>query len=110
MDAESAEHSSSQSQVTDVSVGSMRSRLRPRRTLGSTHPSVPTTTSNGRRSRSQATQRSNRKGKGKMKAPAVEAEHEWNCPVSGCGRVHLSLLMDGRWTMDEKRGAIAVFV
>ncbi|KAF9238528.1 hypothetical protein BU15DRAFT_75223 [Melanogaster broomeanus] len=62
----------------------------------------------GTAARPQVTHRG--KGKGKAKVPIVEAEHEWGCPVSGCGQVHLSLLVDGRWMMDEKRGAIAVFV
>ena len=109
--------SPSQDTVVDSDAGSIRSRLRPRRGVpGSSssvrHP-VPPSPSSGRRGapiRTQATHRSNRKGKGKMKAPVVDAEHEWNCPVGGCERVHLSLLMDGRWTMDDKRGAIPVFV
>lgn len=120
MPTEPAEYLPSSSQdtvVVDSDSGSMRSRLRPRRGTAGSFPSashlVPATPSSGRRgfaARAQAIHRSNRKGKGKMKAPVVEAEREWNCPVSGCGRVHLSLLMDGRWTMDEKRGAITVFV
>lgn len=104
--------SQSQDTVVDSDTGSMRSRLRPRRgavPLAST-PHAPVTPSHRRRGAPIASQRSNRKGKGKMKAPVVEAEHEWSCPVVGCGRVHLSLLMDGGWTMDDKRGAIAVFV
>ena len=104
--------------VVNSDAGSMRSRLRPRRGIPGPLPSaphaLPATPSSGRRGAPTAallTHRSNRKGKGKMKAPTVEVEHEWSCPVSGCGRVHLSLMMsDGRWTMDEKRGAIAVFV
>lgn len=106
--------SPSRDSMADSNASSMRSRLRPRRGTPGQRPSVPhavtATTSSGSRVAPAQNHRSNRKGKGKMKAPAVEAEHEWVCPVSGCGRVHLSLLMDGRWTMDEKRGAIAVFV
>ncbi|KAF8552046.1 hypothetical protein OG21DRAFT_204306 [Imleria badia] len=94
--------------VVEPNASSMRWRLRPRR--GMVPHAVPATPSSGRRGAPAVNHRSNRKGKGKMKAPAVEAEHEWSCPVSGCGRVHLSLLMDGRWRMDEKRGAVAVFV
>ncbi|KIJ14449.1 hypothetical protein PAXINDRAFT_100164 [Paxillus involutus ATCC 200175] len=100
-----------------MDVNSMRSRLRPRRGMpGSmpsiSHPTQPLHTRHrgGIAARPQITHRSKGKGKGKAKAPFVEAEHAWSCPVSGCGQVHLSLLIDGQWTMDEKRGAIAVFV
>jgi len=120
MNAEPEQYPPSPSQdtvVVDSDAGSIRSRLRPRRgmpgPLSSAAHTMPATPSSGRRGArngDQVTHRSNRKGKGKMKAPFVEAEHEWNCPVNGCRGVHLSLLMDGRWTMDEKRGAIAVFV
>ncbi|KAF8135123.1 hypothetical protein EV363DRAFT_1396574 [Boletus edulis] len=115
MAAEQEQCSPSSSQdtaVVDPHVSSMRSRLRPRRGMPGFPPhAVPAglSLSGGRRGTPAVTQRNNRKGKGKMKAPAVDAEHEWNCPVSGCGRVHLSLSVDGRWTMDERRGAIAVF-
>lgn len=106
--------SSQDTMVVDSDVGSMRSRLRPRRGMAGSFPSAShPTPSSGRRgpaARAQASHRSNRKGKGKMKAPVIEAEHEWSCPVSGCGCVHFSLLVDGRWTMDEKRGAITLFV
>ena len=53
------------------------------------------------------------KGKGKaraMKKPAIEAEHEWMCPVPGCGRVHYGVRVQGEWKNDEGRGAIALFV
>ncbi|KAI0833423.1 hypothetical protein BC628DRAFT_1307944 [Trametes gibbosa] len=55
------------------------------------------------------------KGKGKARAkverkPVVEAEHEWRCPVSGCGCAHYSVRVEGRWTNDEGRGPIALFV
>jgi hypothetical protein len=50
------------------------------------------------------------KGKGKMKAFFVEAEHHWKCPVVGCAKVHTSLLVEGKWVMDDKAGAIGVYV
>ena len=53
------------------------------------------------------------KGKGKGKAPrgpAIEAEHEWACPVMGCGRLHWSVRVQGEWRNDEGRGGIALFV
>ena len=118
--AEPGEHPPSPSQNTVVvgpDAGSMRSRLRPRRGMSGSFssarhlvPATPTSARRGASLRAQSSHRINRKGKGKMKAPMIDAGHEWSCPVSGCGHVHLSLLMDGRWTMDEKRGAIAVFV
>lgn len=55
------------------------------------------------------------KGKGKARArglpkPAIEAEHEWRCPIAGCGRLHYSVRIEGGWRNDEGRGAIALFV
>ncbi len=53
------------------------------------------------------------KGKGKArvgKKPAIEGEHEWKCPVVGCGRVHYGVRVQGEWKNDEGRGAIALFV
>ena len=55
------------------------------------------------------------KGKGKARARAepklaIEAEHEWRCPVGGCARVHYSVRVEGDWRNDEGRGGIALFV
>lgn len=90
---------------------SIRSRLRPRPPL----PSGPLHAGPGpSRARARAAPRQPMKakanGKGRAKVPNVEAEYEWTCPVGGCGRVHVSQLIDGRWVMDEKRGAITIFV
>ncbi|KAF8954298.1 hypothetical protein BDZ97DRAFT_1908295 [Flammula alnicola] len=59
------------------------------------------------------------------KKPKVEGEYEWKCPVASCGRVHVSVKIDGIWgpekekeqrqgagkagTWTEPRGAMAVF-
>lgn len=51
-----------------------------------------------------------RKGKSKMQMPAIEKVHDWRCPVSGCGKVHQSVLITGAWKMDEKIGAITMYV
>jgi len=51
-----------------------------------------------------------RKGKAKIQAPRVEREHDWQCPVSGCNKVHQSVFVDGHWKMDERTGAIMMFV
>ncbi|EMD31284.1 hypothetical protein CERSUDRAFT_119834 [Gelatoporia subvermispora B] len=109
---------------------SIRSRLRPRSSRGSailasaavlpaptlspphrTRPIRPLP----RRAMSSAVSprgrgRSRAKGRGRERKPVVEAEHEWHCPVTGCGRPHLSLKVDGAWKMDESRGAVAIFV
>ncbi|KAI0661684.1 hypothetical protein C8Q70DRAFT_671507 [Cubamyces menziesii] len=55
------------------------------------------------------------RGKGKARAkverpPVIEAEHEWRCPVAGCGCVHYSVRVEGVWKTDEGRGPIALFV
>ena len=53
------------------------------------------------------------KGKGRAKAPqkpVIEAEYEWVCPVSGCGRLHYSVRIAGEWRHDETRGGIALYV
>ncbi|KAF9007448.1 hypothetical protein BDQ17DRAFT_1422823 [Cyathus striatus] len=56
------------------------------------------------------------KGKKKVKPGTVEDTCEWVCPVTGCGRVHVSALVDGVWGPkkdtkgEESRSAIAVFV
>ena len=49
------------------------------------------------------------KGKNKVVEPAIEATHKWTCPVSACGKVHTSLLIEGKWTMDKEKGAIGIY-
>ncbi|KAH7928131.1 hypothetical protein BV22DRAFT_1126882 [Leucogyrophana mollusca] len=96
----------------------IRSRLRPRHPPASPvtrAERLPAPPSSRRRGEAPdrttlSSSRSRAKGKGKVKGPVVEAEHEWKCPVNGCGQVHLSLLVGGQWTMDGKKGAVAVFV
>ncbi|KAG2145314.1 uncharacterized protein EDB93DRAFT_1151560 [Suillus bovinus] len=93
---------------------SIRSRLRPRPPLPS-HPSGPLPAgpgpSHGRaRAAPRLPVKAKANGKGRAKVPSVEAEYEWTCPVGGCGCVHVSQLIDGQWIMDEKKGAITVFV
>ncbi|TFY62590.1 hypothetical protein EVJ58_g3757 [Rhodofomes roseus] len=49
------------------------------------------------------------KGKGKAK-PVVEDIFDWVCPVAGCARAHVSVLVDGEWKMDPEKGAISLFI
>jgi hypothetical protein len=94
---------------------SIRSRLRPRHPLPSSSSSSsplpagpgPSHARPKASPRKPPTKKGN--GKGRAKGPVVEAEHEWTCPVGGCGRVHVSQLINGQWIMDDKRGAITVF-
>lgn len=78
----------------------IRSRLRPRPGSG-VAPSLT-------HALSSASTRTN--GKAKAKGPQVEAEHVWVCPVAGCGQRHGSLLVAGEWMMDNKTGAIVMYV
>lgn len=92
---------------------SIRSRLRPRHPLPSSSSSPLHTGPGPSHARPKASPRkplTRNNGKGRAKGPVVEAEHEWTCPVGGCGRVHVSQLINGQWIMDDKRGAIMVFV
>ncbi|KAI0359921.1 hypothetical protein OH77DRAFT_1394420 [Trametes cingulata] len=80
----------------------------PRR--GRRQPGVP---SPSRLPQGQGGGRAKGKGKGRARVepkPVIEAEHEWRCPVVGCGCVHYSVRVGGVWTNDEGRGPIALFV
>lgn len=93
---------------------SIRSRLRPRPPLPSHSsgllPAGPGPSHARARAAPRPSVKAKASGKGRAKVPSVEAEYEWTCPVGGCGHVHVSQLVDGQWVMDEKRGAITVFV
>ncbi|KAG1738426.1 uncharacterized protein EDB91DRAFT_1249340 [Suillus paluster] len=93
---------------------SIRSRLRPRppvppRPAGSL-PAGPGPSRGRPRAAPRTSTKAKGNGKDRAKVLSVEAEYEWTCPVGGCGRVHVSQLINGQWVMDEKRGAITVFV
>jgi len=97
---------------------SMRSRLRPRHSASHSTPapvagpSIPAPRRSAfRRAMLKHQHRlPQSKGKGKIAELLVVNSYEWSCPVSGCGRVHVSLLVGGRWVPDGERGAIAVYV
>ncbi|KZP22670.1 hypothetical protein FIBSPDRAFT_931049 [Athelia psychrophila] len=86
----------------------MRSRLRPRHGPNNSSPSRLAATPAP--SILRVASRAKGKGKGKTKAPQVEQAFEWACPVPGCHHEHRSVLVDGKWGPDEKRGAIAMYV
>lgn len=118
-----------------VPENSMRARLRPRHprsdavataasslTLGSesSESTVASLLSPSRRREARESRSAHpyaRKGKGRARKPVVLEDFEWQCPVSGCGRIHRSVHMkgddeaiDGGWTMDSEKGAIAMFI
>ena len=37
-------------------------------------------------------------------------EHVFHCPVKGCGREHVSVLVDGQWAQKDGLGAVQVYV
>lgn len=37
-------------------------------------------------------------------------EHIFHCPVKGCGREHVSVLVDGQWAQKDGLGAVQVYV
>lgn len=90
--------------VTKPDTNSIMARLRPR------HPHRSSQLSDALPSFFHPYRQSVRhKGKSKMDEPPVEARHEWVCPVDGCGKVHLSLFVGGKWIMDKEKGAIGVY-
>lgn len=88
---------------------SIRSRLRSRNPRA---PPLPTAPSSGPAAppppSSSATKRK-RRSSDRVK---IEAEHEWTCPVAGCGKVHASVKVAGAWVPEKEhgKGAIGVFV
>lgn len=86
----------------------IRSRLRSQnQTTASSSSELATRTTSGRLDPAQT----KRKSKGKAKSK-IEAQHEWTCPVASCGRVHVSVKIDGVWGPEKssERGAVPLFV
>ncbi|TFY80652.1 hypothetical protein EWM64_g3360 [Hericium alpestre] len=110
--------------VESAEADSMRARLRPRNGAGHVQTASPSSSTtlqdNQAASRShplpgvraaRSLRAAKAKGKQKVALPRVEAEYEWCCPVPRCGKVHVSVKLEGQgWVMDESRGAISVFV
>jgi len=40
------------------------------------------------------------------KKKKVEAEYLWKCPVANCGRVHVSIKVDGVWGPEKERESV----
>lgn len=105
----------------------IRSRLRSRRSGGDVTALGPSLTAEGHGADAMAQLPSPPKKRRVVhRKPKVEAEHEWVCPVASCGRVHVSVRIEGVWGPEkemptyrgagkagavwtEPRGAIAVF-
>jgi hypothetical protein len=41
---------------------------------------------------------------------AAKKQHEWTCPVVGCGHEHVSVMVDDAWTPMEGLGGVQLYV
>ncbi|EIM90934.1 uncharacterized protein STEHIDRAFT_152618 [Stereum hirsutum FP-91666 SS1] len=106
-DTDSADPSSN---VTDTSSASTSSPVRRAAPTSPIHRRLAAVR-NGSLPNARAGSKGKGKGKGKVREPRIEERYEWKCPVAKCGRTHVSLKLEGKgWVMDEKAGAIGVFV
>ncbi|KJA20556.1 hypothetical protein HYPSUDRAFT_78266 [Hypholoma sublateritium FD-334 SS-4] len=106
----------------------MRSRLRSRRSGGATAagPMLPVEGDGAVGVNVPVPSPPAKKRRAVQRKPKVEAEFEWSCPVASCGRIHVSVRIEGVWGPEkemptprsvgkagaawtEPRGAIAVF-
>ena len=89
--------SENQTVLEQVQENSIRSRLRSRPGSSTTLPSsldlLPNRLPPFKRRRV-----SNKK--------KVEAEYTWSCPVANCGRVHMSIKVDGVWGPEKERESV----
>lgn len=70
-----------------------------------------TTLGNGNASSSRSWRKRRERLRRLAAEPRIEERYEWKCPVVNCGRTHVSLKIEGKgWVMDEKEGAIGIFV
>jgi hypothetical protein len=88
--------SENQTVLEAVQENSIRSRLRSR---PSTISIPPLLDSPPNRLACKRRRISNKKKK-------VEAEYSWKCPVINCGRVHVSVKVDGVWGPEKERGSV----
>lgn len=106
--------SENQTVLEEIQENSIRSRLRSRPNF--TSSILPPLNSPNRPPPSKRRRVSSKK--------KVEAEYKWSCPVANCGRVHMSVKVDGVWGPEkesesagktigpgklEARGAIPIF-
>lgn len=70
---------------------SIRSRLRPR--------NIPTSTSTGTSPFSSSHSAVKRNARAKQMPPP---EYIWHCPVTGCGRIHVSVKVNGEWVPERE--------
>jgi len=90
--------SENQTVLEAIQENNIRSRLRSRpgstSSIRSSLDSPPSRLPRGKRRRV-----SNKKNK-------VEAEYMWSCPVPNCGRVHVSVKVDGVWGPEKERESV----
>lgn len=87
--------SENQTVLEAIQENSIRSRLRSRPGFTSSSLDLP--------NRLPPTPSKRRRVSNKKK---VEAEYMWSCPVANCGRVHVSVKVDGVWGPEKERGSV----
>ncbi|KXN82972.1 hypothetical protein AN958_01977 [Leucoagaricus sp. SymC.cos] len=85
-----------QSQDHEPETNSIRSRLRPR------HPAASASSSSSSSSTpAQTTVKRNSRTKALAQPQLPPPEYIWHCPVTGCGRVHISIKINGEWVPER---------
>ena len=90
--------SENQTVLEEIQENSIRSRLRSRPSFNSTILPSSSDSPPNRLPPSKRRRASNKK--------KVDAEYTWSCPVPNCGRVHMSVKVDGVWGPEKERGSV----
>ena len=87
-----------QTVLEEIQENSIRSRLRSRPGSTSSMPLPSLGSPPNRLPLSKRRRVSNKK--------KVEGEYKWSCPVANCGRVHMSVKVDGVWGPEKERESV----
>ena len=85
--------------LEEIQENSIRSRLRSRPFLSSSILASPLESPPNRLLPIKRRRVSNKKKK-------VEEEYKWTCPVANCGRVHISVKVDGVWGPEKEKESV----
>ena len=96
--------SENQTVLEQVQENSIRSRLRTRPGPGFTSTILPSSPSSSLDLTPKRLPPFKRRRVSNKKK--VEAEYSWSCPVANCGRVHMSVKVDGVWGPEKERESV----